>query len=585
MKFELRSYKLMLSTALLIGIFFYTCKPPKKNSPDVTIWELSDPDMLNPYNYNSANAGYVMGNIFQELIGMNPKTLELDGVLAEGRPEIIKRPDGVLLLTYNLRPEAKWDNGQSITAKDVVFSLKVMKNPKINNQRLRPGVDLFNDIITYTDDSLKLTFICKETYILAEASSGGIHILPEYIYDPKGLMKEFTIKELSDNPDKFSENPKIVEFANDFNSEKYQREKDYVRGSGAYELEQWVTGQKVILKRKQNWWGDQVKTNRNISFDNYPPKIIYQTINDQTTAIVALKAGNLDVMHSIKNKDFVELPKSEKVVKNFNLHTPMSFVYTYLGLNTRLPKFSDKQVRQALAHLVDVDKIIKTIQYNNATRTIGPIHPADVKEYNTAIEPYSYDVELARKMLTEAGWKDSNGNGTIDKEIDGELQEFTINFTFNSGNDERKAVALMFQEEARKVGIKVDVIPQDWSVYIDNQVKHNFEMYYGAWIGAPLPDDHKQIYHTESYNGGSNYTGFGNDLSDALIDSMRVELDEDKRTEMTKRFQVILHNEAAYIYLFAPKEKIAIHNRFKNAEPSVVRPGYREAGFMLDDKQ
>ena len=185
-------------------------------------------------------------------------------------------------------------------------------------------------------------------------------------------------------------------------------------------------------------------------------------------------------------------------------------------------------------------------------------------------------------MLAEAGWKDSNGDGTIDKTINGEKTEFKIDFTYNGGNDERKAVALMFQEEARKVGIEVNVVPQEWSIYLDNQKNHKFEMFYGAWISSPIPNDHKQIFHTESYNGGSNYVGFGNASSDALIDSIRIELNEPKRDAMNQRFQAILHEEVPYIFLSAPKEKIAIHKRFTNADASVMRPGFWEAGFKMD---
>jgi ABC-type transport system substrate-binding protein len=571
---------LILTSAILISA---GCGGGKKNNnPSVIVHELSDSDMLNPVTYSSADASYIMSNMFQSLISIDFKTLELIPVLAVSRPLIEQRKEGGLLITYNIRPEARWDDGKPITAKDMEFTLKVIKNPKVDNARIKPYYEFIDDIKFYDEDPLKFTFICKDVYILAEASSGDFSVLPPSIYDPKGLMSGFTIKQLNQDAAKLENDPKIIEFAKDFNSEKYQREKGSIVGSGPYAFESWITGQKVTLKRKKTWWGDNVKTNRNIFFEANAPELIYQTINDQTTALVALKAGNLDVMHGIKAKDFVALPQSKKITENYNLHTPTMLAYTYLGLNTRLPKFSDKKVRQAMAHLVDVEKIIKTITYGLAVRVVGPIHPSKAAEYNNDLVPYTYDLELAKKMLSEAGWKDSNGDGTIDKTINGEKTEFKIEFTYNGGNDERKAVALMFQEEARKVGIEVNVVPQEWSIYLDNQKNHKFEMFFGAWISSPLPNDHKQIYHTESYNGGSNYVGFGNAESDALIDAIRIELNEQKRNELNKKFQSILYDEVPYIYLYSPKEKIAIHKRFSNAEPSVMRPGFWEAGFKMD---
>jgi peptide/nickel transport system substrate-binding protein len=587
-KTTIRKMKLNVQSAFiavsLTTLTLVSCKSDEKaisnENPEVTIHELSDADMLNPVNYTDAGAGYILTNTHQPLLGIDFKTLELVPVLAEARPEIEKRPEGGMLITYKIRPEARWDDGTPITAKDVEFTLKVIKNPKVDNQNRKPYYEFIEDIKFYEGDPLKFTFICKDVYILAEASSGDFSILPSKVYDPKGLMSEFTIKQLNEDKDKLASNPKIIEFATDFNSEKYQREKEFIAGSGAYKFDEWLTGQRIVLKKKDNWWGDQLK-DVNIYFEANAPKLIYQTINDQTTAIVALKAGNIDVMRSIKAKDFVDLPKSDKFTANYYAHTPMQLEYNYIGLNTKSPIFSDKKTRQAMAHLFDVPKIIEIVQYGLAERVIGPIHPSNKKEYNTDIKPYEFSVEKAKALLAEAGWKDSNGNGILDKNINGEQKEFEVTFTYNSGNDERKAVALMFQEEARKAGIKVNVVAQEWSIFLDNTKNHKFDMYFGAWISTPLPNDHKQIYHTESYNGGSNYVGFGNDASDALIDSIRVELDENKRAEMNKRFQQILHDEVSYVYLFARNNKIAIHKRFSNADPSVMRPGYWEAGFRV----
>lgn len=139
---------------------------------------------------------------------------------------------------------------------------------------------------------------------------------------------------------------------------------------------------------------------------------------------------------------------------------------------------------------------------------------------------------------------------------------FEFNYLYNQGNDSRKAVGLLLQEEARKVGITVNVLSQDWSIFLESTKQHDFDMYYGAWISTPIPTDHKQIYHTASYNGGSNYTGFGNDQTDALIDSIRITLDDDKRAILNHRFQKILHDECSYIFLYYLKKKLLFTKGF-----------------------
>ncbi len=553
----------------------------KNNSPIVISHELSDAQMLNPVDYSDAGAGYILSNMFYSLLAIDFNTLESVPVVAESRPEIEVTKDGNMNITYNIRPEAKWDDGTQITAKDVEFAIKVIKNPKVDNLNNKPYYEFIRDMVFYDDDPLKFTFICKGVYILAEVQSGDAPLMPRKVYDPKGLMDDFTIKELTENNDELATNPKIIEFAKDFNSEKYQRDKKFIVGCGPYLLDEWQTGQKVVLVKKKNWWGDKL-ADKGMFFDIHPPKIIYQTINDQTTAKEALKGGEIDVMRGIKAKDFKELLKSDKFIKNFNAHTPPQMAYTYLGLNVRKPMFSDRRTRQALAHLIDVDKIIKVIALGYGERAVGPIHPAKTKQYNHNIKPYDYNPTKAKELLAEVGWKDTDGDGILDNTIDGEKIKFEMNYLYNQGNDSRKAVGLMFQEEARKIGITVNVISQDWSIFLEHTKQHDFDMYYGAWISSPIPNDHKQIFHTSSYNGGSNYTGFGDDQTDALIDSIRVTLDEDKRAEMNHRFQQILHDECAYIFLYYPKERIGIHKRFSNAKTTAMRPGYRLSGFTIN---
>lgn len=549
----------------------------------VRIHELSDAQMLNPVNYSDASAGYIISNLFQSLMSIDFKTLELVPVLAKSRPEITTTPEGKLLITYELREEAAWDDGTPITAKDVEFSLKVIKCPRVDNMNNKPYFEFIEDMKLYPDNPRKFTFICKEVYVLSETMSSDIPILPAKVYDPQDILANYTVRDMSEKSEALANDPKIIAFANNFNSEKYQREKDYIKGSGPYEMVEWITGQKIVLKRKKNWWGDKVKENRNIYFEAHAPELIYQTINDQTTALVALKKGNIDVMQGIKPKDFAELPSSPKFTQNFHAYTPAQLAYVYVGLNMRSPLLSDVRTRKAMAHLFDIDRIIKVINYGYAEPAVGPIHPSKKDEFNPNLKPYEFSPAKAKQLLAEAGWSDTDNDGILDKIIDGKKVPFETSIIYNSGNDTRKAICLMFQEEARKVGIKVNVQTLEWSIFLDKTKNHEFDMYVGAWISTPIPTDHKQIFHTESYNGGSNYVGFGNDETDSLINLIRVTLDPEKRKQLHWRFQEILHEQVPYVFLYYPQERIAIHKRFTNAEPSVMRPGYREAAFKILD--
>ncbi|HLP20216.1 MAG TPA: ABC transporter substrate-binding protein [Chitinophagales bacterium] len=564
----------------MAALVLYGCgKKQAKN--EVIIHELSDTDMLNPTNYQSADAGYYIAQMFQSLWGTNPKTLEYEPILVKALP--VEEYDSVKnLLTYTaeIREEAMWDNGTPITSKDIAFSIKLYKAPVISNEQNRPYFELISDVVTYPENPRKFTIVCNKKYILAKSVAGSFAVIPQYIYDPKNLMDKFSIKDINEKFAQVQEDATMKEFATEYNSEKFQRDSGYIVGSGPYAFDQWVTGQKIVLKKKKNWWGE--KFNSEYAYQAFPDKLIYQTIKDQTAALTALKGKHLDVMYGIKSKDFVEqLQTSEEVKKNFNLATPLSMAYTYFGINMRNPKFEDVRVRKALAHLSDVEKIIKVIGYGLGERVNGPVNPYKKGAFNDTITPYDFNVAKAKALLAEAGWKDTNGDGTLDKTLNGKQTEFNITFTYNAGNDSRRDAALIFKEACRQVGINVDVVPQEWSIYIENQKKHDFEMFYGAWIGSPTPDDPKQIWHTESINGGSNYVYFGNAETDKLIDDIRGELNDDIRNDLYRKFQVKVHDDVPYIFIWSPKERMAISKRFTNTETFIVRPGFNEAAFKL----
>lgn len=555
---------------------------PVKN--EVIVHALADPEMLNPCNSIDATSGYINSYIFQRLIDPDYKNAsEFVPVLAEKRPVIEKTPDGKMTLTFRIRQNATWDNGTPITANDIAFSIKTILNPLVNNPHAKPLFAFMNDFVFYPEDDRKFTVVSNEMYFLAEATFADVHVLPEYLYDPKGLMKNFTVKMISEKNDSLKSDPLIKEFADDFNSEKRMRDPNFVGGSGAYKFTEWKTNERVILTKKENWWGDSFQ-NENCYFEAFPEKLIFQTIKDQTSALVALKAGNVDVMHGIKSKDYAELPKSEKFVNNFNGHTPMEYSYVYIGLNVKSPLIADKLTRQALALVTPAEEIIRTVKYGEAERVIGPIHPTKKKAYNSSIQPYKYDLEKAKQLLETAGWKNTNGDETLDRTINGKRTEFVVDFIVNAGNDERKAIALMFKEEAKKIGILVNVLVLDWAIFLEKCGKHEFDILIGKWVSGPYPDDLKQTFHSDAAkDGGSNFSNFSNAEADSLMLAIRSEIDEEKRNSIYKRIQEILHEELPMIFLYSPTEHIAISKKFDNAYSSVIRPGYWPPGFKIKE--
>ncbi len=558
----------------------------KTNDNSVLIHQLGDADYLNPIISTSANASYIQLDIFQSLLDIDFNSLELKGQLAVDRPLVKDLSSGPyaggMSLDFEIRPEAVWDNGTPITASDVAFTIKAIKNPKVNSGSQRPYFEFVDAIEADATNPKKFTVLSKKKYFMAEVSFGGLTIMPEYVYDPKGLLKEFSIAQLSNPQDtsRLGNNPKLKAFAEEFNSPKFSREKGFVVGSGPYSFEGWETGQSITLKRKANWWGDKVKDSGDV-LQARPDKLVYKVITDWTTAVTSMKDEGLDVAYGIRNSDFIDLQKNNRFKKLYNLSSPTQLSYDYLGFNTKNPKFKDKKVRRALAHLVDKKEIIDVLLYGMGEGVIGPIHPTK-PYYDKDLAPIEFDVDKAKALLKEAGWEDTDGNGIVDKEIDGQKTEMKFTLKYNQGNDRRKNICLLFRENARRAGVDVEVLVREWTVFLEENKRREFDMFCGGWVQSPQPDDLKQIWHTESDTpDGSNYVGFGTPESDKVIEEISVTLDENKRNELYKRIQEIIYDEQPYIFLVSPKERIAIHNRFEDTQVSIRRPGFNEKTFKL----
>lgn len=585
-----------ISLLAIILAFLAACKgdKPKEDAVDTSIFKNQDntvyarlpaePDRLNPIISTNVYARVVNEQIFLYLLHFDPQTLELQPQLAKGRPKVEELSNGEyaggVAYTFEIHEEASWDNGQPITARDFEFTLKALFNPKVNAAGVRAYLDYIRDVQPDPGNPKRFTVFTDKKYIIGETAVSNIPILPEYIYDPGGLLKTIALKELADPAraeQLAKENRAVQDFADAFNSPRFSREKGFIAGSGPYEFEEWATGQRIILNRKKNWWGDKLAEQYPL-LQAFPDKLVFMIIPDQSAAIVALKDQQVDVTSQIDAKDFVDLRGNEMVNQLYQLHTPSSLAYYFIGINNKKDKLADKRVRRALAHLVDVPSLIDDLFYGLAERTVGPFHPAK-PYYHKGLEPIPFDPEKARALLAEAGWEDTNGNGIADKEINGQRVEMELEFKISSASKFANSHALLFQEDAKKAGVAVNIVPKEFTVLIDDTKKRDYELYSGAWAQDPVIDDPKQLWHSESDTpDGSNRVGFTNARADSLIEEIRVTLDEGKRNQLYKEFQELVYDEQPYVFLFSPLERIAISRRFE-AQPSARRPGFIVNGF------
>lgn len=553
----------------------------KRNDNSVVVRMEAEPDRINPLLSTSNYARQVFELVHQYLLIYDPFTLEFIPQLAKSEPAIVPITSGPLsggaTYTFEILDEARWDDGSPVTGKDYLFTLKAIFNPLVPTPALRSYLSNIRDIQVDPANPKRFTvFIDEQTILGIEAIANAVPILPAYLYDPQGLLQDVAYADLADTEkaEKMAEtDPRLQQFADAFADEKYSREAAFVKGSGPYEFLEWETGQRIVLRKKANWWGNKLSTKRP-GLEAYPDSLIFKPIPNPATALAALKNEEVDVMQNITPADFLELKTDALVADHYNLFTPASLVCYFISVNATLPKLADKRVRQALAHAINVDEIIQNIYEGFGQRSANPVHPSS-EEYNQDLKPVPFNIDRAKTLLREAGWEDTNNNGIVDKVLNGQRTELSIRYLTNASRETSINTGLLIKDNAAKAGIDIQIDAKDPTVLLSMLRAKDFELVSAGRTLTPTWNP-KQTWHTQ----GDNRTGFGNAQTDALIDKILVTTDARARRPLVMELQKIIYDEQVEIILFNPQDRIAAHKRFE-VGTSPFFPGYFVNYFKL----
>jgi peptide/nickel transport system substrate-binding protein len=519
------------------------------------------------------------------LAELDPHTYTLTPLLIEDLVKsdpITQGPDsGGAVYHLKIRDEANWDDGTPITGHDYAFTVKMALNPNVDVGDWRGFLTIITEVLVDTDNPKKFDVIISEPYFLSDILVCNFNIYPVHIYDSTGQLKDIAVRMLTDpaRADSLAKvDPRLQQFAQSFMHVRFGNE--IVSGSGPYRLVSWETGQRIVLERKANWWGDNLNTKPSL-MHAFPRQIIYEIIPDENTALTMVKDGSIDVIAEVSPRAFVDLRADSTLHDRLHFLTPKITQYYSLDLNNSIPILREKNVRKALAHVVDYAGIMENVAQGMAQRTIGPFQP-DVAYYNTDIAEVPFDIDKARTLLTEAGWSDTNGNGVLDKMIEGKRTELNIDITV-SQRPEGQAIALLLKENAAKVGMEIDIITKDAAMINQDRRNRTFEILpLRPRSNVTFVDPFQNWHSSSDVPGGGNHSGFRNATADSLIIVIRTTNVESERIAAYKELQVVLAEEQPVIFLYVPLERLIINKRF-HVQPSARRPGFFENLFTLAD--
>jgi len=441
------------------------------------------------------------------------KDLNIEGDLAESW-EI--SPDN-LTLTFHLRKGVRWHDGAPFTAEDVLFTYRLLVDPKTPTAYAERYLQ-----VVEAEAVDAYTFRVRYQKPLASSLiSWAFHVHPKHLLQGTDITKS----PLASHP----------------------------IGTGPYKFVQWQRGEKIVLEANPDYYEGPPNIHR----------VLYRVIPDASTMFLELQSGGLDFM-GLTPLQYAMQTDTPAFRRRFSKYRYPASAYSYLGYNLRRPLFQDKRVRQALAYAIDKQEIIDGVLLGLGQVATGPYKPGSWV-YNPDVQRYRYDPEKARDMLAEAGWRDIDGDGVVEK--DGQPLAFTI--VTNQGNDQRVKAGEIIQRRLAEVGVKVKLRVIEWAAFLKEFINPgNFDATILGWNIPPDPDGYNVWHSSKTGPRELNFIAFKNAEVDRLLEEGRGTFDKAKRKQAYDRFQEILAEEQPYTFLYVPDSLPVVASRFRGIQPA-----------------
>ncbi len=479
----------------------------------------------------SANDNAIYSNLFLALTDS-----EFDCRLTQppGLAERYERAEDGMSITYWLRKDIKWSDGQPVTAADVAFTYDLVADPKVASPRLEHVEFMKPDARPRVLDDYTVRFEFTRAYdSITQFSHCGLEIMPKHIlekYDRGSLRAT-----------EFDANPVV---------------------SGPWRVGTWKKGESLELVPNENYTGpNPAKLGR----------VIFKVIPEYAARLIELENGSADMIENFQNLD--DIGRMEKEHPEIKMYRRGWRFMDYLGWNLRDPLFKDATVRRALTSAVNRDKIIADLLTlpsgeKLGTPAVSTITPA-LCDYTTegVITPIPFDPAKAKEMLASAGWTDTNGDGILDK--GGKPFRFTL--LRNTGNARREKAAIIVQANLKDIGIDAQIEQVESNQFFERLRKKDFQAALAGW-SAGLFVDPSTIWHSDTPGKKYefNHVSYSNPKADELMDRGLSLPNLQDQIPVWQELQKIIYEDQPYTFLYWRDEVVGVHGRFHDVDCSIL---------------
>jgi peptide/nickel transport system substrate-binding protein len=489
------------------------------------------PVTLNPLFSTIGYEQVVEQLIFGSLVKVNAKL--------EAVPDIataIDVSEDATTYTFKLNPNLTFTDGQPLTAKDVVFTIERAIDARTGSywqgrlmaiegaaEYSEQAAETISGLETPDDFTVVMRLAAPDsTWLLTLGDFAGLGILPKHILE--GIAPD-QMKQHS-----FSLEPNVT--------------------AGVFTYAKYETDQYIELVRNENYGGEKAKLDR----------VFFKILTADVT-VAQLETGELDVAN-------IPVTEMERLSGNPDLtvvSVPSPSI-DFLAVNITKPHLADKRIRQAMMYAIDREAIVQAIFAGEASvvnqTIIGPEWMGSLE-----LNPYSFDPDKARQLLSDAGWDSSQ----------------KIELDYVPGTKTRDAYAPIIQQLFKDVGIEIELMPLESAEYTRRRnTDHVFDMaIVGGGVFRQDPNVSSKYFETKNFvPGGANYSHFSNARVDELFAAGRATTNQEERKAIYTEIATILNEEVPWIYLWSPNSIFAHNNRLVGFDP----PSYVNTPMWNADK-
>jgi peptide/nickel transport system substrate-binding protein len=320
-------------------------------------------------------------------------------------------------------------------------------------------------------------------------------------------------------------------------------------GTGPFKLEKFVPEQQVDLVRNDNYWSDRPKLK----------KVVFKIVIDPSTRVMALRSGDVDVIRNFPTAEVAMMEKDGQ----YNVLKVVGVRTHYFGFNMQRDYFGDLKVRQAFNHAINKEAIISHVMHGMGEQAYSFVAPKMPEHID--VPGYAYDPDKAGQLLAEAGWKDTDADGILDKGG----KPFKIKLVMQTWSVFWKPSAEALQSQLKDIGVELSINVMERGALTEVQKKRDFDLNMSCTPAASGGADYQLSSRFQStFNPETMASaGYVNERVNSLLDLAKQEMDGAKRMQMYQEVQKIVNDEAVAIPYVYDMEFVAANKRINGFKP------------------